>query len=67
MLLLGSVVSSQDRGSQGNITYSYFVMLIADNVELRSRPRRNGITWKQQHLPEINSEVLNNYFYIPAF
>ena len=20
------------------------------------------ITWKEQHLPEINSEVLNNYF-----
>ena len=22
------------------------------------------ITWKEQHLPEINSEALNNYFYI---
>ena len=22
------------------------------------------ITWKQRHLPEINSEALNNYFYI---
>ena len=22
-----------------------------------------GITWKERHLPEINSEALNNYFY----
>ena len=25
------------------------------------------ITWKEQHLPEINLEALNNYFYAPSF
>ena len=34
---------------------------------LRKLAKVQGITWKERHLLEINSEALNNCFYAPTF
>ena len=34
-----------------------------ENLKNRHQDVEFGVTWKERHLPEINSEALINYFY----
>ena len=46
-----------DEGELLEVTQSFVLQI----------PQANWITWKERHLPEINSEALNNYLGVPSF